>query len=161
MCSYCGCRNIPMIAMLNAEHDAIVNSSYALEIAFRDRDVESARTAGKELAELLHPHTRREQVGLFAEMKQDELFTEHIASLCAEHDELDVELEAIIGGELTQIPTMLALLNNHIDREENGLFPAALAFLDDNQWDIIQRPELMDGPGHEHGHPHEHPPGGH
>ena len=51
---------------------------------------------------------------------------------------------------------MLALLNNHIDREENGLFPAALAFLDDNQWDIIQRPELMDGPSDGHGHPHEH-----
>ena len=60
MCSYCGCRNIPMIAQLNAEHEAIVNSSYALEIAFRDQDVEAARTACKELGELLHPHTRRE-----------------------------------------------------------------------------------------------------
>jgi hypothetical protein len=35
MCSYCGCRNIPMIAKLNAEHDAIVNSTYALQAAFR------------------------------------------------------------------------------------------------------------------------------
>ena len=43
MCSYCGCRNIPMIAKLNAEHYAIVNSSYALEIAFRDQDVDAAR----------------------------------------------------------------------------------------------------------------------
>ena len=86
MCSYCGCRNIPMIAQLNAEHDAIVNSSYALEIAFRDQDVEAARTACKELGALLHPHTRREEDGLFAEMKKDELFTEHVASLCAEHD---------------------------------------------------------------------------
>ena len=42
MCSYCGCRNIPMIAKLNAEHDAIVNSTYALQVAFRDQDVESA-----------------------------------------------------------------------------------------------------------------------
>ena len=47
MCSYCGCRNIPMIAKLNAEHDAIVNSTYALQIAFRDQDVEAAKTAGK------------------------------------------------------------------------------------------------------------------
>src|SRR5664279_990613 len=84
MCSYCGCRNIPMIAQLNAEHDAIVNSSYALEIAFRDQDVDAARTACKELGELLHPHTRREENGLFAEMKKDELFTEHVASLCAD-----------------------------------------------------------------------------
>ena len=144
MCSYCGCRNIPMIAQLNAEHDAIVNSSYALEIAFRDQDTEAAGTAGKELGELLHPHTRREENGLFAEMKKDELFTEHVASLCVEHAELDSELEAIEAGDLTSIPKMLTLLNNHIDREENGLFPAALAYLDDAQWDIVHRPELMD-----------------
>ena len=146
-----------MIAKLNAEHDAIVNSTYALQVAFRDQDAESAKTAGKVLAELLHPHTHREQVGLFAEMKKDELFTEHIASLCAEHDELDAELELIAAGDLTRITTMITLLNNHIDREENGLFPAALAYLDDSQWDTIQRPELMDTDeaprdAHEHHH---------
>jgi len=145
-----------MIAQLNAEHDAIVNSSYALEIAFRDQDVEAANTACKELGELLHPHTRREENGLFAEMKKDELFTEHVASLCAEHVELDSELEAIEAGDLESIPKMLTSLNNHIDREENGLFPAALAYLDDTQWDIIQRPELMNGPEDRHRHPHPH-----
>ncbi len=139
MCSYCGCRNIPVIATLNAEHDAIVNSTYALQVAFRDHDIEAAKTAGKVLAELLHPHTRREQDGLFAEMKKDELFTDHIASLCAEHDELDEELDLIAAGDLTRITPMITLLNNHIDREENGLFPAALAYLDDDQWDVIQR----------------------
>jgi len=145
-----------MIAQLNAEHDAIVNSSYALEIAYRDQDVEAARAACKELGELLHPHTRREESGLFAEMKKDELFTEHVASLCAEHVELDSELEAIEAGDLASIPKMLTLLNNHIDREENGLFPAALAYLDDTQWDTIHRPELMDAPQQGHPHPHEH-----
>ena len=133
-----------MIAKLNAEHDAIVNSTYALQVALRERDAESAKTAAKILGELLHPHTHREQVGLFAEMKKDELFTEHIASLCAEHNELDAELELISAGDLTRITAMITLLNNHIDREENGLFPAALAYLDDSQWDTIQRPELMD-----------------
>ena len=144
MCSYCGCRNIPMIAKLNAEHDAIVNSTYALQIAFRDQDVTAATTAGRILGELLHPHTHREQVGLFAEMAKDELFTEHVASLCAEHDQLDADLAAITAGDLTRITTMITLLNNHIDREENGLFPAALAYLDDDQWEVIQRPELME-----------------
>ena len=51
---------------------------------------------------------------------------------------------------------MITLLNNHIDREENGLFPAALAYLDDAQWDTIHRPEIMDDPRQEHSHPHEH-----
>ena len=121
MCSYCGCRNIPMIAKLNAEHDAIVNSSYALEIAFRDQDLEAARLACKELGDLLHPHTHREQVGLFAEMEKDELFTEHVASLCAEHDELDADLDAIAAGDLPRIQTMITLLNNpHRPRGERA-----------------------------------------
>ena len=147
-----------MIALLNAEHDAIVNSTYALQIAHRDHDVAAARAACAGLAELLHPHTRREQNGLFAEMAKDDLFAEHIASLCAEHDELDVLIRSIEGGDLSRIPEMLTLLHNHIDREENGLFPAALAYLDDDQWDIVQREELMrDQNGssashHEHGH---------
>lgn len=149
-----------MIAMLNAEHDAIVNSTYALQAAFREKDLRAAVSACKELGGLLHPHTWREQVGLFAEMTKDELFTEHIASLCAEHDQLDAELDAITAGDLTRIPGMITLLNNHIDREENGLFPAALAFLDDDQWDTIQRPELMAGGGVHavHDHPHAHHP---
>jgi len=156
MCSYCGCRNIPMIAKLNAEHDAVVNSSYALEVAYRGQNLAAARIACKELGGLLHPHTWREQVGLFAEMQKNELFTEHIASLCAEHEQLDREMEAIDAGDLARIPPMLTLLNNHIDREENGLFPAALAYLDDNQWDSIQRPELMDAcdpASTDHAHP--------
>jgi hemerythrin-like domain-containing protein len=159
MCSYCGCRNIPMIAKLNAEHDTIVNSSYALEIAGRNDDVAAAKTAGKILGELLHPHTEREQNGLFAEMKTNEMFIEHIASLCAEHDQLDADLAAIDAGDLTRVPALITLLNNHIDREENGLFPAALAYLDDTQWDTIQRPELMDDtdkrPDHAPEHHHE------
>jgi hypothetical protein len=133
-----------MIAKLNAEHDAIVNSTYALQLAFHDQDVTAATTAGRILGELLHPHTHREQVGLFAEMAKDELFTVHVASLCAEHDQLDADLAAITAGDLTRISTMITLLNNHIDREENGLFPAALAYLDDDQWEVIQRPELME-----------------
>ena len=128
-----------MIATLNAEHDAIVNSTYALQMAFREQNAESAKTAGKVLAELLHPHTRREQDGLFAEMKKDELFTEHIASLCAEHDALDAELELIAAGDLTRILTINTLINNHIDREQTGVFPAALAYRDDHNWQIIQR----------------------
>lgn len=144
MCSYCGCRNIPMIAKLNAEHDAILNASHTLQTALREQDPDLAREGSEKVSTLLHPHTQREQLGVFAEMKLDPQFTEHIDSLCAEHDELDQLLQGIAGGRLTLIPATLTLLNNHINREENGLFPAALTFLDDEQWDRIHRPALMD-----------------
>jgi hemerythrin-like domain-containing protein len=145
-----------MIAKLNAEHDAIVNSSYALQIACREDDVTAAKTGAKILGELFHPHTEREQSGLFAEMKADEMFTDHIASLCAEHDRLDADLAAIDAGDLTRVPALITLLNKHIDREENGLFPAALAYLDDTQWDKIHRPELMGDADNGARHPLQH-----
>jgi hemerythrin-like domain-containing protein len=149
MCSYCGCRNIPMIAKLNAEHDAIVNASHRLQTALGDGDPDLAREGANEVSMLLHPHTAREELGVFAELKLDTMFTAHIESLCAEHDELDRLLEGISQGRLTLITETLTLLNNHINREENGLFPAALAYLDDEQWDRIHRPALM------HSHPGE------
>ena len=62
---------------------------------------------------------------MFAEMRKDGVFTERVASRCAEHTEPEVELAAIVAGDVTRIPPMLTMLNNHIDREENGLFPAA------------------------------------
>lgn len=138
-----------MIAMLNAEHDAIVNASHALQTALREQDPHLAREGSETVAALLHPHTQREQLGVFAEMKLDPQFTEHIESLCAEHDELDQLLGNIGRGQLTLIPATLTLLNNHINREENGLFPAALTFLEDEQWDRIHRKNLMNTPAPE------------
>lgn len=156
MCSYCGCRNIPLIALLTDQHEAIVNASYALTLAQRAEDREAAAVAAKQIGELMHPHTDLEERGLFAEMRKDETFTEHVDSLCAEHDEIDGEFDAIAAGDLSRIEPALTLLNNHIAREENGLFPAALAFLDDEQWDAVQEPTTLDaavaGGRHAHGH---------
>jgi len=138
MCSYCGCRNIPLIGLLTDQHEEIVNATYALRMAARADEQERAATAAKHLAELMHPHTGLEERGLFAEMRKDEMFTEHIDSLCGEHSTIELELDAIAGGNLARIEPLLTLLYNHIDREENGLFPSALAFLQDEQWDLLQ-----------------------
>ena len=143
MCSYCGCRNIPMIAKLSKEHEDIAACAYRLTAAHRDGDVEAGRAAAHELAGKLHPHARREENGVFAEMKKDDLFTEHIEELCAEHDELDRHIDAIVAADLSYVPHLVLLLKSHIDREENGLFPSALAYLSDDQWESIHRPTLM------------------
>jgi hemerythrin-like domain-containing protein len=146
MCSYCGCRNIPLIARLTEEHEDIGNSTSALTSALRADDPEAAALAAKEFAELMHPHTRLEERGLFAEMRKDEMFTEHIDSLCAEHGTIDSELDDIIAGDLSRIQPLLTLLSNHIDKEENGLFPSALVYLDNEQWDYLQQPAMLEEP---------------
>ena len=143
MCSYCGCRNIPMIAKLTKEHEDVAACAYQLTAAHRDGDVDAARAAAQELAGKLHPHTRREENGVFAELKKDDLFTEHIEELCAEHAELDRHIDAIVAGDLSYVPNLVLLLKSHIDREENGLFPSALAYLSDDQWETIHSATLM------------------
>ena len=121
MCSYCGCRNIPLIRLLTRQHEDITNHTTALRAAVRLNDLPAAAGAAQVLAELLHPHTHLEERGLFAEMRKDDMFTEHIDSLCAEHEVLDSELAAVAAGDLSRVEPLLTLLANHIDREETGL----------------------------------------
>ncbi|MEO5832877.1 MAG: hemerythrin domain-containing protein [Nakamurella sp.] len=137
-----------MIARLTAEHEEIGNGTSDLRSALLAGDQEAAASAAKEVAELMHPHTGLEERGLFAEMRKDELFTEHIDALCGEHATIDRELAAIAAGDLSRVQPLLTLLADHIDREENGLFPSALVYLEDEQWDYLQRPETLD-PGTE------------
>ncbi|WP_353650555.1 hemerythrin domain-containing protein [Nakamurella sp. A5-74] len=147
-----------MIGKLTMQHENITNHTTALRAAGRKDDRAAAAAAAAVLGELLHPHTRLEERGLFAEMRTDEMFTEHIDSLCAEHEVIDAELAAICGGDLSRVDPLLNLLANHIDREENGLFPAALVYLDDVHWDRLHEPETPDAgavaAAHGHSHPH-------
>ena len=62
MCSYCGCRNIPMIAKLSKEHDDIAACAYRLTVAHRADAVAAGRAAAHDLAGKLHPHARREEM---------------------------------------------------------------------------------------------------
>jgi hemerythrin-like domain-containing protein len=132
-----------MIAKLTKEHEDIAACAYKLTAAYREGDVAAGRVAAQELAGKLNPHARREENGIFAELKKDDLFTDHVEELCAEHDDLDRYIDAIIAGDLSYTPGLVLLLKNHIDREENGLFPSALTYLSDDQWETIHSPTLM------------------
>lgn len=55
---------------------------------------------------------------MFAEMKKDDLFTEHIEELCAEHDELDRHIDAIVAGDLSHVPHLVLLLKSHLSIEK-------------------------------------------
>jgi len=136
MCSYCGCQDLTAIGRLMAEHVDIVEATGALRRAALDGDAAAARAAGTVLGALLDPHTRGEEAGLFAELAPVDGFGEHIATLCGEHDDLDEDLAAVIDGDLGRVEPFVTRLRNHIDREENGLFPAAAIALDA---EVLQR----------------------
>jgi hemerythrin-like domain-containing protein len=137
MCSYCGCRSFTIIGRFSTEHEEIINASATLRRAAQRGDRAAARESAHDLAHLLHPHTASEEEGLFRELRRDPDFAEHVESLCREHTDLDARLETIAAGDLSGVPAFIDLLRNHIDREENGLFPAAAVALDWAAWEEI------------------------
>lgn len=137
MCSYCGCADLEVVGRFMAEHEHIVNHLTALRGALEDPA--RRRAAAEELAAHLLPHVRAEEVGLFAVMARDDVFTDHIAQLCSEHAELDELLARVADGEVALYPRFEDALREHINREDNGLFPAAAIHLGGPEWDEVER----------------------
>lgn len=117
-----------------AEHIEIINATGVLRRAVERGAVEEVRTAAHLLAALLTPHTRAEEVGLFSVMSRDDEFAEHVARLCEEHSSLDARLGEIADGEWGAMGGFERALRDHIDREENGLFPAAAIAFAGPEW---------------------------
>ncbi len=136
MCSYCGCEALVPIGRFMAEHGAIVDALGHLARAC-DHDDGTRIAAADALAALLSPHTGAEEVGLFAVLARQEEFTDHVSRLCAEHADLDAQLARVRAGRIAEIDEFVMALRDHIDREENGLFPAAAIALDGPDWEEI------------------------
>lgn len=134
MCSYCGCESIEVIGRFMGEHVDIINACGEMRRAVQGGDSESVHATAKALAGLLTPHTRAEEVGLFTVLGRDSEFTEHVAKLCAEHESLDAALVAIAEGSWEEFAAFERALRDHIDREENGLFPAAAIAFAGPEW---------------------------
>ena len=162
MCSYCGCESISVVGRFMAEHVEIVNVCGDLGRACRSGDHAAVDAATHRLAALLRPHTSAEEAGVFAVLAEDGEFTDHVRSLCAEHATLDGQLDAIRAGAHDAYPAFERALRAHIDREENGLFPAAAIALGGPEWDRVDAltPAPAGGSAqhdHQHQHPHQHP----
>ncbi len=137
MCSYCGCQSITVIGRFMAEHDDVVNALTALRAACTRHDRAATVAAVDLLATLLQPHTHAEEVGLFAVMGEDEEFHDHIGILCGEHRTLDELLRSLRGGAFDRFEEFELVLRRHIDKEDNGLFPAAAIALSGPDWDRV------------------------
>lgn len=138
MCSYCGCQAITVIGRFMAEHDDIVNALTRLRSSCASQHQDEVADAVAVMERLLHPHAHAEEVGLFATLRADAEFTEHVDRLCAEHTDLDAHLLLLREGEYTQFAVFERALRAHIDHEDNGLFPAAAIALSGADWEQVE-----------------------
>ena len=72
-----------------------------------------------------------------AVMREQAEFTDTVDRLCGEHEELDRMLHAVRGGDLGGVDAFVDALRHHIDREDNGLFPASAVGLSGADWDRV------------------------
>ncbi|MER5434116.1 hemerythrin domain-containing protein [Streptomyces sp. NPDC002588] len=142
MCEYCGCQSVATIDELTREHDEVVDLIGRVRDARRDGDVAGMAALACRITAVLVPHTRVEEDGLFPAMAME--FPDHIAALEAEHRRVEAVLtEAADGvpadpawpGRLLEV---LALLRDHILKEQDGVFPASLATLSTEQWEAVE-----------------------
>lgn len=140
MCEYCGCQQVDSIAELTAEHDAIRSVMERARAAVARDDLAEAKRCAQLMLEQLAPHTAVEERGLFPALAGE--YPDHVARLEAEHRDIDGALGALASGACQEhwhdrTAAVLDELFEHILREQDGLFPAALATLRPEQWDEV------------------------
>jgi hypothetical protein len=137
MCSYCGCQSLTVIGRFMAEHEAIITTTGLMRRAAERGDRPGAALAAFDLQRQLEPHTSSEERSLFAELRLDPEFTDHVDGLCREHADIGAALAKVLDGDLAAITPLELLLRHHIDKEDNGLFPAAAIALGGPAWERV------------------------
>jgi hemerythrin-like domain-containing protein len=151
MCEYCGCQEIAVIAELTAEHDAVVSAIGSLRQQLSAGDLPAVAGTCRRISDLLGPHTHVEEEGLFPAMAGS--FPEHVDALRSEHRQIEAVLSEC-ADEVPDDPTWPArlthtihLLREHILKEQDGVFPAALASLSSTEWERIEGVRARAGSG--------------
>ena len=142
MCEYCGCQQLDVIGQLTREHERLRNVGRTLSDAVNRRDLDAAQGLARQMLELLDPHTRLEEQGLFPELAAD--FGEQLSDLEQEHVLIEGALRALAGDPppvnwTGRTHEALALLFDHILKEQDGVFPAALAMVTTDGWERVGR----------------------
>lgn len=141
MCEYCGCREVPGIGELAREHDRVVDLIADVRSAHRDGDTDRMAHLAHRIADLLAPHTAVEEDGLFPALEDD--FPEQMAGLRHEYRNIEAVLsETCIAPSwepawAERLLSALDLLRWHILKEQDGVFPAALATLRTADWEAM------------------------
>lgn len=142
MCDYCGCQDLAPISELTREHDLVLRLVGEVRIARGKKDGPRMAELAARIAAVLDPHTEVEERGLFPALAAD--FPEQIAILEAEHQQIaEVLGEASPGlpedpAWPDRLTAALAVLRAHIHKEQDGVFPAALASLRTADWEAME-----------------------
>lgn len=137
MCQYCGCYANTHIGRFMDEHVILVNLLGDLGRAIDAEDTGAIGRLCTDMTDLFVVHAEDEETGIFTEMKAEEAYRDKIDALCGEHQSLHDDVAAIRSGDWGRYPNFAQVLREHINAEDNGVFPAANIELDGDAWDRV------------------------
>lgn len=140
MCEHCGCNRLAPIADLMAEHAAMNEIAGDVRTALVADDADRARRRFDDLVAALRPHAAKEERGLLAAVRSSGEYVDYVGAIEADHELLSEAVAAASAepGEFRQrASAFLDELAHHFEREEQGLFPGALAALDGDAWEQV------------------------
>jgi hemerythrin-like domain-containing protein len=139
VCEYCGCQSLEVIAELTDEHDRLRDLGRALTEAGQADDRSTAAAVAAHMLAVLGPHTAVEEGGLFPALADD--FPRQMRDLSDDHKRIETALGRIAAGVGDDWAAVVAVavtnLFEHILKEQDGVFPAALSTLTPTQWDEV------------------------
>ena len=130
-----------MVDELSHEHETILDLAYLLRrLAAEGLHHAAVDLVDRELAPLLDRHTRKEERGLFTQLRASWSADAQVGELEDQHRSVEAQLAAIrAGGDGWQdtAAALVADLDAHIVEEEVDLFPYAVYLLDDAAWGAV------------------------
>jgi hemerythrin-like domain-containing protein len=142
MCEHCGCRGVEPIAELMDEHYDLLDDAHALRRAIAAGDRPSAAEILERLTAHLDVHVRREEQGIFAALRERGEYVDEVDILEQEHDAFDAAVERLHPDDLDferRVADLLRDLDEHVERENLGIFPVSVVTLGAGGWERVAR----------------------
>jgi len=142
MCGHCGCQGVGAIGELREEHAALVDAAHDVRRALGagDRSTAAARLTG--LVTHLTRHVQREEQGIFTALREQGDFAEEVEALEGEHLALDAAIASLDPAGVdfeARVLGLLEELDEHIEREDLGIFPVSVVTLGAAGWGTVER----------------------
>ncbi len=138
MCEFCGCRRIPEIARLGAEHDTIQDIAEDV-LASASQNITPVGLLEK-LRKAVEPHVLGEEAGVFTQARAVGISQNYwVDDLEDDHRRFAEVLADPSTLSWSEIESFLDDLHRHIAIEEYDLFPALVRTLSDDDWTAVAR----------------------
>ncbi len=140
MCEYCGCREVQPIAELMDEHAALVDEAHHVRQALASGDHAAALGRLTGLLAHLDRHVLREEDGIFRALRSAGEFLDEVGELEREHRGFEATVAGLDVDDAdftAKVIRLLHELDEHVEREDLGIFPVSVTTLGATGWGIV------------------------